>query len=128
MDTIAFDSPEQVRLGTLGSHCSTRFNHLLKGHCRQRFICNSLALVLLLFGDKELNYHGCPEISFCCSKTYHGIQNPACGKVNPAANKMRTNDSWRSTAWSLQPFFSLNFVSGILVYYLGDTYFCKHNL
>lgn len=74
MDTIAFDSPEQVRLGTLGSHCSTRFNHLLKGHCRQRFICNSLALVLLLFGDKELNYHGCLEISFCCSKTYHGIQ------------------------------------------------------
>ena len=61
-------------------------------------------------------------------KRITGSKNPACGKVNPAANKMRTNDSWRSTAWGLQPFFSLNFVSGILVYYLGGTYFCKHNL
>ena len=29
-------------------------------------------------------------------------KNPACGKANPATNKMRTNDSWRSTAWILQ--------------------------
>ena len=29
-------------------------------------------------------------------------KNPACGKANPAANKMRTNDRWRSTAWILQ--------------------------
>ena len=31
MDTIAFDSPEQVRLGTLASHCSTRFNRFYFG-------------------------------------------------------------------------------------------------
>lgn len=54
------------------------------------------------------------------AQKYHSVvqkritecKNPACGKVNPAANKMRTNDSWRSTAWILQPFFFSKFCFG----------------